>query len=297
MLYQNNLPPGQQEEYDQEFERELRRRRPESQLSVKMRDAIRSDDLNGLGKLIAEAASAGGTEEDAVEDRWGETPLMFAARWGRLAAVEALLALPVSTTGDQHGQDAFFHAVMGGHVEIAQLLQERVGRKNTDRRGQTPLMAAAKHAQKNCVAWLLEFEDANATDTDGCTALMHAATSTGDHPEETIAFLLPVSDGSKKEALEDRTALHLAVTTDNANIVSLVAQASDLNARNKWNETPLEVAVAAGWQHSANAIGAEIARREQVALLEELKNSAPESAHGAPDGAAPSPNRRGPKAL
>lgn len=148
------------------------------------------------GRAVAVVALVAAGADLCTVDKHGRTPLHCAASVrDRLSVVRALLRNSTAEDGssgtptvptpmtvvdqrDRNGRTALFVAAAGGLVDVVALLI-REGNADVnipDNLGVSPLSAAAAKAAKSVVSVLLEAAAALDTqDTDGCTALHHAA--------------------------------------------------------------------------------------------------------------------------
>jgi ankyrin repeat protein len=122
-----------------------------------------------------------------------------------------------------------------------------------DRRGQTPLMHAARSGQRAAVCLLLQRgADPNALCERGGTALMMAA-ELGN--AELVGALLRAGARVNERDAEQATALHLAAGTGGTDAVrALLRGGADCAARNRQGRTALELALGAGHAVTAAAL-------------------------------------------
>jgi ankyrin repeat protein len=132
---------------------------------------------NGSAAMIERLLKAGANPKVALPT--GETPLMTAARTGKLDAVKALLARGVDVNAREasRGQTALMWAVSERHGEVAQTLIEHGAEVRAgSRSGFTPLMFAARQGDLAVVKMLLAHgANVNETASDGISVL-HVAT-------------------------------------------------------------------------------------------------------------------------
>jgi len=128
-------------------------------------------------------------------------------------------------TTDQFGNNALFYAIENGSLPLikylltAQRRKLNVGHKNND--GETALMKAVQKNRVDIVKLLLSSgADINAVNNDGDSVLMYAIES--DNPD-LIRYLITQNKIDIKHSNNlGRTVLHIAVTRDSKNIVSII---------------------------------------------------------------------------
>jgi len=129
--------------------------------------AARNGDLERVRDLLP---LAGLTQ---AADRYGRTPLHYAAAQGHAAVVEALLDAPTPAgfvdTGDHQGLTPLHLAAFAGHGAVVEILLKAGADINaTDRDGITPLHLAARDGRAAVAARLIERgADGSARDASG----------------------------------------------------------------------------------------------------------------------------------
>ena len=111
----------------------------------------------GDAAALAQQLKARPTDVD-LRGEIGYTPLMFAAREGKLEAVKLLIEHKgrIGQAND-FGLTALHFACGKGHAEIAALLLDNgAGMTASDKSGQSPLMHAVYNNKPECVKLLLE---------------------------------------------------------------------------------------------------------------------------------------------
>jgi hypothetical protein len=140
------------------------------------------------GRLLRDAAKAGNTAEcerlladgaapDAVDERYCNTPLMWASMRGFDATVELLLAKGAdSETPNKDGWTALVAAVWYGHVSACRVLLKHGASPSATAANDVPLVViAAMQGNRAVLKVLLDHgADVEATGTDGMTALLMA---------------------------------------------------------------------------------------------------------------------------
>ena len=168
----------------------------------------------GLGKKEMLLALLGaGCEVDAT-DRYGDTPLTYAAKRGHTDCVRLLL----QRGADGMGRPCTHYAAEAGHKEtLLALLDAGCGVDATDRQDRTPLACAVQRGHADCVRLLLQ----RGAKEDGWT-LAHSAALQGD--KEVLQTLLDA--GLDVEASDERgeTPLMCAARGGNVDCVRLLLQ-------------------------------------------------------------------------
>ena len=189
-------------------------------------------------------------------DRFGTTPLMIAAKLGRVNNCKVLLDHAKKIKGmsqkhyvnriDCHNYTALHYAAESGHSEVIELLKETGGDVNkslsTKNKRVTPLMLACKQGHWKAAGMLIE-KDAKleAKDKLGRTALMHAALN-GHYP--LVALLLNKGVDPNTTDNTENTALHYAAAYGWYHVVQLLLQGgASPDVVNSERISPLSVAV------------------------------------------------------
>jgi len=113
---------------------------------------------------------------DLVDTR-KRTPLIYAARYGRLFAVSRLIYAKANTrVADKDGRTPLFHAAVSEHWDTVELLLRAGASVNTtDQYFRTPLHAALENGDEAMATLLLKAEaSVNAYDCEGHTPIMFA---------------------------------------------------------------------------------------------------------------------------
>ncbi len=198
-----------------------------------------SGDLNSA--IVAQAAGAdlniSATEE--IKDKGigltiGSTPLMHAAKHGKLCFVRFLLDEGVSIDStDSTGKTALHIAAANGYAEIGDLLLDR--KANIEARttsGETPLCAASINGYKDLVKHLLERGakiNVILTDPMGATPLYMAIKN--NYPI-TASFLIENGADVNVHTADGNTPLSMAVKNGNEALVcKLLDYGADVNPR------------------------------------------------------------------
>uniref|UniRef100_A0A8C8IQK4 Ankyrin repeat domain 52 n=1 Tax=Oncorhynchus tshawytscha TaxID=74940 RepID=A0A8C8IQK4_ONCTS len=201
-----------------------------------------------------------------LRDKFWQTPLHVAAANRATRCAEALIPkLSSLNVADRSGRTALHHAAHSGHVEvrghrgphrcagfnslspIVKLLVSRsADAMCRDKRGYTPLHAAAASGQIEVVKYLLRLgSEIDEPNTFGNTAL-HMACYTG---QEAVANEL-VNRGANVNQPNQRgcTPLHLAAVSTNGALCLelLVNNGADVNMQSKEGKSPLHMAAIHG---------------------------------------------------
>ena len=211
-----------------------------------LHDAVFAGDLDLVNHFITVHGS------DVNEKRAGQTPLHFAARYGRASIAAALIAATANVNAETGTGDTPLHvAVTVGHAAIVSLLIQATASlnvKNDDDKAPLHLAAEAGHAA--IVALLVE---AGAYWGDTACAIgltanpagaappclnLHQAV-TGGHVSAVAALIAAKADVDAQDE-DGRTPLHLAVRSNHAAIVdALLAAKANVNLQDKNGSTPL----------------------------------------------------------
>ncbi len=155
-----------------------------------------------------------------------DSPLIAAAKAGKVAAVTKLLATGVAVDApDAENLTALNWAAYTGHLPVVKLLVERGAKVDTqtNKSGWTPLMNASAQGFPKVAIFLIEHgADVNARSKDGgYTPLMYAARK----GKKAILLLLLDHTARVNDASDDkRTALDFADTQNDKSIgVALIA--------------------------------------------------------------------------
>ena len=200
--------------------------------------------LVGCGESIHEAAEDGnieavkqhiaaGTDVNA-KDKYGESPLLFAATFGHKEIAELLIAegADVNTKIDKTGMTPLHYAAFKGHREIAELL-------------------------------IANGADVNAKRGDFTTPL-HFSTG-GGHKEVAELLIAEGADVNAKDNIE-WTPLHRAVLEGQKDVVELlIAAGADVNAKSDEGKTPLD------WVDFSGPLTADLLRKHGGKTKKELE--------------------------
>ena len=168
-------------------------------------------------------------------DKTGMTPLMIAAKLGRVNNCTAILEfakkskiLPKSLVNrvDSTNYSSLHYAAEAGHHQIIETLQKWGGEMNKTlgvrSQRQTPLMLASRLGHYKAVESLIKCQaKIEMRDRLGRTALMHAALN-GHYP--TVAMLLNKGANANASDSSDNTALHYAAAYGWYHVVQLLLQ-------------------------------------------------------------------------
>ncbi|MBD0391719.1 ankyrin repeat domain-containing protein [Wolbachia endosymbiont of Pentalonia nigronervosa] len=236
-----------------------------------------------LVEVVNALLAVEGINVNAVDYRYGATPLHFAARSGYVAVVEALLAgdAKVNARDGKYGITPLHGAVGRGHIEIVEiLLVEGADVNAVNKNNETPLHIAVDNGHTGIIELLLANDaEVNARDILGRTPL-HLAARSG-HTKVIEVLLL---EGAGVNIVDGNlaTPLHLAagnghiegvkiLLEKNSNeIVNLLLQNKiEVDAIDQNNETPLHLAVRGGYVGIVNVLLAHKAKVNVVNRNEE----------------------------
>lgn len=187
----------------------------------------------------------------------GMSSLMWASRNGHLAVVKALTSkkdLQINAASQYKGT-ALMQAAEQGHLHVVTHLLERndIELNASDKDGNTALMKAVQQGKSNVVRTLLKRKDINLEQKNhiGRTAVFNAVYN------QSLEVLSLLVNANAKVSVADQqgnTALHCAVIRPISEFnrqpqcVQLLLKAKNINvdARDAYGETPLQMAVEAG---------------------------------------------------
>lgn len=248
-------------------------------------------------KAIIDIFLENGADINAATESNGETALLWAIREGSSAVVQLLLEHGASVNDDKPVSALLPEAISGGHQNIAKLLIEReVDVNKYGVGGKLPLHLAAVNGDEATVALLLEkgaevdafdrtqFQgtalhfaaggghlaimgfllekgadiEARALDTQATP--FHIAALLGQ--VAALEFLLEKGANIGARCEDNSTALHLAASGEEQDcrligIKLLVAKGADVNAQNKYGDTPLREPVFRGYRKIVTALVAQ----------------------------------------
>ncbi|RYP26030.1 hypothetical protein DL768_011840 [Monosporascus sp. mg162] len=196
------------------------------------------------------------------QDKYGQTPLSYAATYGHEAVVKLLIERGDVKTDlkDNYGRTPLSWAAEGGHETVVKLLVERddVKADSKDKNGQTPLSWAAGKGHEAVVKLLVERDDVEADSKDkyGRTPLSYAA----EDAHEAVVKLLVERDDVEADSKDEyngprmggigngRTPLSWAASRGQETVVKLLIERDDVEADSKDNygRTPLSYAAERG---------------------------------------------------
>jgi len=155
-----------------------------------------------------------GADVNARHGEAGSTPLQYAVLTGRVPLVRLLLDAGARATGEYRDGQSLLHAAAArGSVPVLDLLLDnaKMNVQTLDSNGNTPLDSAVLHGQQGAVE----------------TLLRHHADAKYVHP------------------IDGRGALHEACMRGFADLLQpLLDAGADLNARDRFGQTPLDIALA-----------------------------------------------------
>lgn len=198
---------------------------------------------------------AAGLDLDAVTEE-GLTPLHWAAMGGRSEVITILLDRGAAVDiADNHGNTALMHAAWRGHTEAASTLVAAGADVNvTDNWNRSPLWIAAANDQLPLLTVLMGAgAGVDQANLHGLTPLHRAAAS--GHTDIVRALAGAGADPNRREARCGQTPLHKAAGSGYGDIVDLLAAGgASLRARDRYDDTALDLATAYGQETSAKAL-------------------------------------------
>jgi len=186
------------------------------------------------------------------KDRYGRTPLSWAASQGHEAVVRLLTRRDdvEADAKDEFGQTPLSLAAERGHEAVVRLLVERddVEADSKDKGDWTPLCWAASEGQDAIVRLLVERDDveADSKDKDSRTPLSWAA----ERGHEAVVRLLVEQENVDADSRDQYgwTPLSRASAKGNEAVVRLLAERGEVeaNSKDKFGRTPLSWAAEGG---------------------------------------------------
>jgi ankyrin repeat protein len=203
-----------------------------------------------------------------AKDRWGGTPLHYAAEEGHKEIAELLIAAGADVNERWAGTTPLHYAAFYGQNEIAELLIAKGADVNAkDEYGYTPLHDAVDEGHKEVVGLLIaEGADVNAKGEDGETPLdwaewVHDWHSPEDKAAKKEITALLRKHGGKTGA---EISIHKAAEIGNIEAIKDHLEAGvNVNARDRYGQTPLDAAE----QVDKNASPEIIAAKKEIAKL------------------------------
>jgi ankyrin repeat protein len=201
-----------------------------------------------------------GVDPNSKDNKYGQTPLSWAAGNGHEEVVKLLLAKADVDPDpkDNNGQTPLSRAAGNGHQEVVKLLLAKadVNPDPKDNNGQTPLSRAAEMGQEEVVKLLLAKADVNPDpkDNDGQTPLSWAA---GNGRQEVVKLLLAKADvDPDPKDNNNQTPLWWAAGNGHQEVVKLLlAKASvDPDSKDNNGQTPLSLAAGNGHEEVAKLL-------------------------------------------
>ncbi|KAL8402589.1 hypothetical protein RB596_009093 [Gaeumannomyces avenae] len=186
------------------------------------------------------------------KDKWGQTPLWWAARNGREAIVKLLLATGKVDVESKSwgGQTPLWWAARNGHEAVVKLLLAtgKVDVDSKDQSGRTPLSWAAANGHETVVKLLLATGKVNVDSKNqgGRTPLSWAAENGGEAVVKLLLTTGKVDVDSKDQS--GRTPLWLAAANGREAVVKLLFDTGrvDVKSKDQSGRTPLSWAAENG---------------------------------------------------
>ena len=212
-------------------------------------DALHEAVEGGYEGIVNDLLEAG--DDARTEDERGRTPLHCAASNGQTEMVQLLLlkgADKDALTADTREFPPLFLAIESNNVATARaLLDAGVGVNTPQSSGRTALHMAAQTGHVEMLRAMLEYgPEVNAVDAVGYTAL-HVAAFCAPENDNSAAIDTLVEAGASIEARDkyDSTPLHgAAKALKPVAVAALLRHGADVNARGDAEDTPLHCAVA-----------------------------------------------------
>ena len=209
----------------------------------------------GFETVVQRLLNSGKADVEA-KDRYGRTPLWFAASGGHEATVKLLIEKGADVEAkDEDGRTSLWLAAYRGHDATVKLLVEKgADVEAKDRYGRTPLSLATEYGYEATVKLLLENgADVKAKDDRNSRTPLSLAAYSGH--EATVKLL--VEKGADVEAKDEdgRTPLSLAAYSGHeATVKLLVEKGADVEAKDEDGRTPLSLAASRGHEATVNLL-------------------------------------------
>ena len=195
-----------------------------------------------------------GCDINAVDaDERQQTPLHKAAMFGHVESIKLLLENKANANlRDKNGYTPLQTAIIyGGDIQVVKMLLEKTDLMNTDKNEQNILHTAVKYHQVDAISLILNREYGtlliSKADKDGFTPL-HLAVSLGQL--DTVESFLKLRIDITKTITKGKNILHLAATTDNVAVMTLLLKLKDvsslINQPDLYFHTPLHYAAKYG---------------------------------------------------
>ncbi len=219
------------------------------------------------------------------EDRYKQTPLLFAANHGHKESLELLLKYKADPNKEDNNKRTPLHLVARyiykESVEL--LLKYKADPNKEDNNKRTPLHYAADNNRKESVELLLKYKaDPNIEDNDKKTPL-HLATNKGH--KELVELLLKYKADPNKEDKDKRTPLHLAANNGRKETFNVLYQITDAKYRNdpiiakfilrinfKTNKINEQLFILQSYELDSTSLFAELCRDMIFVILKHIKN-------------------------
>ncbi|XP_078346982.1 uncharacterized protein LOC144632255 isoform X2 [Oculina patagonica] len=241
--------------------------------------------VQGGNVAIIETVLSRGVDANS-RDSYGNTPLMIAACFGKMEAVNYLLdkGADLSLTG-QYGRNSLHSASEGGNVAIIEtMLSSGLDINSKDSHGNTPIMIAALNGKMEAVNYLLDKGadpsltgqygrnilhnasggvnvaiiktmlsrglDINSKDSNGDTPIMIAAR---EGKMESVNYLLDKGADLSLTGQYGRNSLHSASQGGNVAIIeTMLSRGLDVNSKDSDGDTPIMIAAFCGKMEAVN---------------------------------------------
>ena len=195
-----------------------------------------------------------GCDINAVDaDEKQQTPLHKAAMFGHVESIKLLLENKANANqSDKNGCTPLQTALIyGGDIQVVKMLIEKTDLMKADKNGQNILHTAVKYHQVDAISLILNHEQGmlliSKADKDGFTPL-HLAVNLGHL--DTVESFLKLRIDITKTITKGKNILHLAATTDNVALMTLLLKLKDasglINQPDLYFDTPLHDAAKYG---------------------------------------------------
>lgn len=230
------------------------------------------DAIRHKRRLVQDYLSSEGARMGMMAGDWTERAaacLCSSASEGYMAHVRTLVeeyALGVNQ-GDYDARTAIHLAASNGHMGMVRMLVDELKADINcrDRWGGTPLDDALRHKHRD-VSDYLQRKGANRGQTNEEEIDMCTAASKGD--VQTLRALASAADDVNLGDYDSRTALHLAASTGQLDIVKILIEEfqADPSPKDRWGGTPLDDAMRQGRGYVVEYLKGKKAKKGLMAL-------------------------------
>jgi ankyrin repeat protein len=200
-----------------------------------LHQAVTENDLTRLSQLLDHSSP-----EINVPDSNHMTPLNLAAHLGRTDATRLLLEAGADVTiGDADNSVPLHLAAIGGHTDIMQLLTDNGADLDAqDDNGNNAMIHAIQARQTDAALWLIEHGASVLLANEVGDSPLHWAIAR--HYQGLVRRLIEAGADINQRTTEGNTPLSYAVLVSDTGLARLlINQRADIELKNNWGRTPL----------------------------------------------------------